>query len=153
MITIPKPKKRDDMLFTVVTGKGGDQYFLNDEVVAYALNDIKAKQYFNRRVKQMSNEIKDAIEKTETITQEFEAANHKLVTAQNKITTTVKTTSSQVRDASEKLSQGMARIEKAANFDRLERYAVLLERAAKAMNELAELEQSGRLEKIANAIK
>ena len=40
-----------------------------------------------------------------------------------------------------------------ANFERLERYVELLERAAQAMSGLAELEKNGKLEKIANAIK
>ena len=153
MITLPLGKKHKDALFTIVTGKGGDHHFMANEFTAYLLKEIKAKQYFKRRVKQMSDEIQDAIQKTEIVTQEFEAANNKLATAHNKISETAKLTSGQVRDASEKLGQGLARIEKAANFDRLERYTVLLERAAKAMNELAVLEQSGRLEKIANAIK
>ena len=36
---------------------------------------------------------------------------------------------------------------------RLERYVELLERAAVAMNSLAELEKTGKLEKIAGALK
>ena len=40
-----------------------------------------------------------------------------------------------------------------ANFERLERYVELLERASQAMSVLAELEKNGKLEKIANAIK
>ena len=44
-------------------------------------------------------------------------------------------------------------IAEVANFERLERYVELLERAAQAMSVLAELEKNGKLEKIANAIK
>lgn len=58
-----------------------------------------------------------------------------------------------VKDAAEKLSSGLQRVEKAANFDRLERYVELLERAALAMSTLGDLEKSGRLEKIALAIR
>lgn len=58
-----------------------------------------------------------------------------------------------VRDAADKLAAGLNKIEKAANFDRLERYVELLERAAKAMDLLATLEQSGKLEKIAGALR
>lgn len=44
-------------------------------------------------------------------------------------------------------------LQKSADFERLERYVALLERAAVAMQTLAELEASGRLEKIAAAIR
>ena len=72
---------------------------------------------------------------------------------QTQITEASKKASGNIRDATEKLSQGLLKIEKTANFDRLERYVVLLERASVAIESLAELEKNGRLEKIANAIK
>lgn len=59
----------------------------------------------------------------------------------------------QVRKAGNDLAEGLAKVEKAANFDRLERYVALLERAAQAMQTLADLENSGKLERIAAAIK
>jgi len=61
--------------------------------------------------------------------------------------------SESVRDSTEKLKQGMMRIEKQSNFDKLEKYCLLLERAASAMTVLAELEKTGKLEKIINAVK
>lgn len=64
-----------------------------------------------------------------------------------------KKASGRIRSAAEDLSIGLARIEKQANFDRLERYVALLERAAQAMTLLAELEKSGKLEKISSALK
>jgi hypothetical protein len=66
---------------------------------------------------------------------------------------TIKKTSASVRDSSEKLAQALIRIEKQANFNNLEKYVLLLERASKAMYELSELEKNGKLEKITNALK
>ena len=51
------------------------------------------------------------------------------------------------------LKDKLKKVEKNANFDRLERYVLLLERAANAMHSLAELEASGKLEKIAASIR
>lgn len=72
---------------------------------------------------------------------------------ENKAGDAAKQASGKVRDAAEKLSAGLIKIEKAANFDKLERYVELLERASKAMTVLAELDSSGKLEKIAAAIR
>ena len=49
--------------------------------------------------------------------------------------------------------QGLARIENAANCDRLQQYVSLIERASSAMKILADLEKEGKLDKIATAIR
>ena len=51
------------------------------------------------------------------------------------------------------MSEGLSRIEKQANFDNLERYVTLLERANVALSALAELEKNGKLNKISEALK
>ena len=76
-----------------------------------------------------------------------------LVEYEKRLAANVKATSSQLKQAAESMGQGVMRIEKAANFDKLEKYVTLLERAANAMAVLGELEKSGKLEKIAAAIR
>jgi hypothetical protein len=61
--------------------------------------------------------------------------------------------SGDVRKAADDLASGLAKVEKTANFSNLERYVGLLERAATAMQTLAELEKAGKLDKIAGALK
>lgn len=61
--------------------------------------------------------------------------------------------SGDVRQAANDLASGLSKVEKTANFSNLERYVSLLERAATAMQTLAELEKSGKLDKIAGALK
>ncbi len=63
-----------------------------------------------------------------------------------------KRASGDVRDAADKLASGLQRVEKAANFDRLERLVDLLERASAAMVVLAELERDGKLDRISRAL-
>ena len=65
----------------------------------------------------------------------------------------IKTKAGDIKAAEEKLMQGLARIERAANFDRLQQYVTLIERASSAMKILADLETEGRLDKIATAIR
>ena len=51
------------------------------------------------------------------------------------------------------MASGLSKIEKSADMARLQGYVELLERAATAMNALADLEKSGKLEKIANSLR
>jgi hypothetical protein len=51
------------------------------------------------------------------------------------------------------MASGLIKMEKSANFNNLERYVSLLERAASAMQTLADLEKAGKLDKIAGALK
>lgn len=58
-----------------------------------------------------------------------------------------------VRQASESLGQGLARIEKTANLDKLERHANTLERIVDSLKYLSEMESAGKLDKIAAVLK
>lgn len=110
--------------------------------------------YFQRRVRNLETSlIKDAIQDTEKMAKEFNLAIDKFLAVEGQLVDQSKKVAGSVRESSERLAQGIARVEKAANFDRLERYVILLERAAQAMSILADLEKSGKLEKIAGAIR
>lgn len=94
-----------------------------------------------------------ATEKINTAQNEFSAALDRFMELERKHGEAAKRASGSVRESAEKLAQGLARIEKQANFTRLEQYVTLLERAAVAMKTLAELEATGKLDKIAGALR
>ena len=77
----------------------------------------------------------------------------RMMASEAEIAKVCKSTSVNVRTATNHLGEGLARLEKTCNFDRLERHVELLERASVAMLSLAELEKNGRLEKIMGAMK
>lgn len=87
-----------------------------------------------------------AIEHFDTTYKRFES----IETAMQK---NIKRKAGDIKAAEEKLMQGLARIENAANFDRLQQYVSLIERASSAMQILADLEKEGKLDKIATAIR
>jgi methyl-accepting chemotaxis protein len=128
---------------------------------AYTVGDVKeamkklivAENYFLGSSKVTLTDTEKAIENTERVNKQFNHALDNYLSIIGKVKDEAKNVSGAVRESSEKLAQGLARIEKAANFDRLERYVTLLERAATAMNTLAQLEAEGKLEKIAGALK
>ena len=132
--------------------RSGASYKVSD-LVTYIEKAIHTDDYFTRRTKHMTQDAERAIDITNEVTANFKRSLDRLMTTEKGFTDASISMAGKVRDASEKLAQGLARVEKSANFDRLERYVELLERAAVAMNSLAELEKTGKLEKIAGALK
>ena len=109
--------------------------------------------YQNRRAKTVATSIEEATETVTDTTKLFSSAVSALASKQLHLEETAKKVSGSVREQADKLASGLAKVEKAADFDKLERYVVLLERAALAFSTLADLEKTGRLEKIAASIR
>ena len=127
--------------------------YKRQDVDESCLKMIKTETYFCRGAKNMTIDAEKAIELTDDVTERFSKSLDRLTATHQKFSDKSKKASGDVRDAANKLAEGLIKIEKVANFERLERYVELLERAAQAMSVLAELEKNGKLEKIANAIK
>lgn len=146
----------DDMLVLAGTGikpigrdKGGAKISVIDVTLSVAKQVNYTHNYFRYRAKTVSNDIKAAEAMIDESIKSLNHAYNRMMDLESKLSESSKKQSGNVRDSAEKLAQGLARIEKAANFQRLEGYVVLLERAASAMSQLAELEKTGKLEKIA----
>jgi len=101
----------------------------------------------------MTKDFEKATEVCEDASALFGRAMDKMLVSESRMCDVAKKTSGNIRKAADDLAQGLAKVEKTANFDKLERYVGLLERAASAMTILAELEKTGRLDKIAGALK
>jgi len=137
-----------------IAGMRDEGNFRLDDVMKVAVNRINNDDYFKgRRMHEESKDIQVAQEKINHMLGVMAQSVNTLIATEETLTTKSRQIGGKVRDAADKLSTGLAKIEKAANFDRLERYVELLERAAAAMGTLAELEKLGKLEKIAAAIR
>jgi predicted nucleic acid-binding Zn-ribbon protein len=138
----------------VGSDKEGPIYLFEDLTVGIynqVLNNEKF--YINWRFKKMNEKVDKASSVITDCTEAMINAVDNMTASEKRLAESTKRVSGSVRDSFDKLAQGLKRIEKAADFDRLERYVILLERAEKAMSGLAELEKSGKLEKIASAIR
>lgn len=127
--------------------------FDNATVLQTVKTSINQGNYFQRRAKTMTQDLNEA---SETIEQALDFFNQKLnqfVKTEAEFVQKTKKQSGDLRDAVQKLGDGLARIEKTANFDRLERMVLLIERAADAMERLQALQASGKLDKILAAMK
>lgn len=132
--------------------KFGPLYSMGD-VRRHVLRDIGIDDYFTRRNSKMTSDVQIAIAKTEKVTEEFSKALDKFFAVEASFVERSKKASGSVRDAADKMASGLYKIEKSADMARLQGYVELLERAATAMNALADLEKTGKLEKIANSLR
>ena len=139
-------------LMPVGQDRHGEKWDVLD-VIRTCANDILCGQHISRRAKNMTTDYQKAEAIAEDAIVMFEKTHKRLIKAQEDVGESAKKGSAKVRVAANDLADGLKRIEKQADFSKLERYVALLERAATAMQQLAELEKSGRLEKIAAALK
>ena len=100
----------------------------------------------------MSKEVENCADLTDAVTEQLGKSVDALFAKEALFFKQAVSVAREIKNASENIGQGIARIEKAANFDRLERYVTLIERAAAAMNMLHDLEKTGKLEKISKAL-
>jgi hypothetical protein len=132
--------------------RNGPLYSLG-QVMKYIHGAINTEDFYTRKAKNMTKDAEKAIELTDDVSNRFKSSINQLMVVEQEFVQQSKKMSGEVRDASEKIAQGIQRVEKAANFERLERYVELLERTATAMTILGELEKTGKLDKIATAIR
>lgn len=130
----------------------GDSWRMS-EVRDMCVQDILIGNHFQRRAKTVSDDLKTATKTCEGAQQLFNTTFDAMLKAQERVTEGAKRTSTSIRKSTDELGQAMARLEKAVNFDRLERCVALLERSASALSTLAQLEQDGKLDKVIAAIK
>ena len=131
----------------------GEICFEERSITRNIIKCINTGIYFKPRIENMNHEISSVESQIDKATDQVTRQVDKMVIAEGKLSESTKKISGKVKDAAHKLSDGLNRIEKAANFDRLERYVALLERAESAMTKLSVLENSGKLDKIATALR
>ena len=105
-----------------------------------------------RRAKNVTSDLDRASEVLEEANKRFSTNLDELVEREKAFSVEAKRVSGSIRDSSTKLAEGLARLEKTANFDRLERMTILLERAQVALASLAEMRRDGKLERIAELL-
>ena len=132
--------------------RGGPLYDENDLIIGCS-KLITSGIFFNNKAKDMSNDMEKASSLLEKATAVYKERFADFTKTCGDIDIATNKASQQLRTATEKLSQGLSRIEKSANFANLERYTILLERSAQALQILAELEEKGKLNKISEALK
>lgn len=141
-------------LHVVKIDKHGPAFSLKSVVNSIATElQHPAGTYITRGAKAVSIDLNNAVETLTEAERVFSKAVDSYQAKANALSTIAKKCSGDVRKAADDLASGLTKVEKTANFNNLERYVGLLERAATAMQTLAELEKAGKLDKIAGALK
>jgi len=109
--------------------------------------------HLTRRARDMNTDYEAASKIAEEATKMFKKSHNDLLQVTGELQESAKKASGSVRKSADDLAQGLLKVQKQADFNNLNRYVELLERAAAAMTTLAELEKAGKLEKIAGALK
>lgn len=109
--------------------------------------------HFKRGAQLVNKDFENATELVNAQAKLFDRSLENLTTTTNNLKQKIKGVSGDVRKAADDLASGLLKVEKQADFANLERYVSLLERAAASMQTLAELEKTGKLQKIAGALK
>jgi hypothetical protein len=141
-----------DGIFPVRQDKKGLMWRQSD-VFESVVKHIQTNNYFKRRAKIMTKDLEEATNLINESTNFLETSIEKLLKTENDLMDKSKKVSGSVRKSAHDLMTGMAAIEKMANFDKLERYVMLLERTASAMTILSDLDKDGKLEKLMTVIK
>ncbi|UOF80259.1 hypothetical protein [Caudoviricetes sp.] len=117
------------------------------------VNLIEMDSYFEKRAKIMSQDFERASFVIDESTKMLESSLRKMQESEANLSEKTKKISGNVRKSAHDLMSGLSAIEKMANFEKLERYVLLLERTASAMTVLSELDKNGKLEKVMSVIK
>jgi phosphoribulokinase len=129
--------------------------FSFEKTTLLMVNIIKdpASTYFYKRTRRMINDLKNAQTQIDQHIEHLDSSIKTLCLREKQFSEASKQSSGRLRDSIHKLADGLARVEKTANFDRLERYADLLERIERSLSSLAEMEKTGLLNKVSGALK
>jgi cell fate (sporulation/competence/biofilm development) regulator YmcA (YheA/YmcA/DUF963 family) len=116
---------------------------------------INIGDYFqqNQKIRNTPDSLEKAAETLKKAQEVFWAEMEKMNRRADVLEKSTKKISGRVRDTQQKLIDSFKKIDSSLNLDRLERQVVMLERVADAMERLKALQESGKFEKIMEAIK
>lgn len=143
----------ENMNAVVETGR--DTLFSVDDLALNVAKLITSGEYLKEH--QTTQKNKDALLKAliplDDLQKSFWSSMQKMNDQSKALEDSTKKATGKARDAAQKLNDGLLRIEKTVNIPALEKRVELLERAADAMERLNALQQTGKLDKILEAIK
>ena len=106
-----------------------------------------------RGIEVMPEQTKKTTHLIDTHVEQVSESLNRLIQLEGKLSESTKSVSSKVRKSTDDLKNGLERIHKQADFNSLERYVALLERASTAIETLAKIQETGKLEKIGAALR
>jgi hypothetical protein len=139
----------------MITHTGRDKEFDTDKLAFHIAKVLSCGEYLNEDVAviETKKQLLKALVTLEELQDSFWTSVHKMISQAKELEDSTKKATGKAKDAAQKLNDGLLRIEKTVNIAALEKRVELLERAADAMERLNALQQTGKLDKILEAIK
>ena len=139
----------------MVTNTGRDELYDMDQLALKVAKLLNCGEYLNENT--AINETKKQLIKSliplNELQKAFYSSMEKMVAQAKDLEDSTKKATGKARDSAQKLNDALIKLEKIANISALEKRVELLERAADAMERLNALQQTGKLDKILNAVK
>lgn len=141
--------------FNTVQETGRDAFICEKEIAKILSNMLTSGEWAkeNLSVKATKESLFKALIPMEELEKAFWLKNEKMLKAMNALEESAKKSTSKARDLHHKTNEALIKLDKAINLDVLDRKVQLLERAYDVMERLNELQQTGKLDKILQAIK
>ena len=105
-----------------------------------------------RKVKDMTPKITEALDVMEGSIDKVEELNKRLLNSEKSVAESSKKAVSKVKSSVNEISDSVAKIEKIANFDKLERYSKTLMEIADSLERISLLQNDGRLDGVIKAL-
>ncbi len=139
----------------MVTNTGRDELYDMDQLALKVAKLLNCGEYLNENtaIHETKKQLIKSLIPLNELQKAFYSSMEKMVAQAKDLEDSTKKATGKAKDAAQKLNDGLTRIEKTVNIASLEKRVELLERAADAMERLNALQQTGKLDKILNAVK
>jgi uncharacterized protein Yka (UPF0111/DUF47 family) len=130
--------------------------FRKDKLDAAVLVECRSEQYssiIDRKVKGMIRTTEQVTKELEDTVSKFGKVIDNITNKEVEVQDITKRVGSKVKDSTNKLGEGLAKLERTCNFGKLDKYAETLSNLADSLERIAELERTGKLEKLISAMK
>lgn len=143
------------MTNNLVTHDGRNYKFTQDEFYKFVADGLSSGMFLEDS--ESVGKTKDALLKSllplEDLEKKFWFKHSKLLESMEALEEATKKSTGKARDLHHKTNEALIKLDKSINLDVLDRKVQLLERACDAMERLNALQQTGKLDKILQAIK
>lgn len=136
-----------------IISKSGEVFAKKDTVFTAIAENINTGNHLQRQANhRVTPDFKAAAETIEAMVDHLEETQSRMLKGMDAIAKGATDASRKARSSASEMAALLEKINRGANYERLERNVALLERTAAAMQTLAELEKSGHLARVMRAL-
>ena len=137
----------------ITIGQRGEQLFDKNNVMSMVAEDINEGHQMQRQTnRRITPDFQAATETIDAMVSHLEEAQIRMLKSMDAVAKGATDASRKARSSASEMAAMLDKINRGANYERLERNVALLERTAAAMQSLADLEKTGQLSRVIKAL-